>query len=212
MGGEVYDESYFLRGRETNKSLYKDYRWMPELTIPMVRAIVVHCGIEEDHSILDFGCARGYVVKALRELDFDAYGVDVSQWAIRNCDPWVVPYVYLYSELKSYAEFDWIIAKDVLEHVEHVGLVAQSMLERARRGVFVVVPLAEVDNGPYVVRHYEQDITHIHRLTLATWASLFSYPGWTVDARYRVEGVKDNYYKPKWERGNGFLTCRRIVE
>ena len=34
--GSQYDEDYFLRGKQTGKSLYEDYRWLPELTRPMV--------------------------------------------------------------------------------------------------------------------------------------------------------------------------------
>ena len=90
---DVFDEDYFLRGRQTGKSLYVDYRWLPELTVPMVSAIVSHLGIEPDHTILDYGCARGYVVKAFRQLGYKAFGVDISEWAIRNADEETKPYL-----------------------------------------------------------------------------------------------------------------------
>src|SRR5436305_1382867 len=82
-----YDEDYFLRGKESGKSLYSDYRWLPELTIPMVCAMIRHLGIGPDDTVLDFGCARGYVVKAFQELGYIAYGYDTSEWAVQNADP-----------------------------------------------------------------------------------------------------------------------------
>ncbi len=78
MTQEQYDADYFLRGKATGKSLYEDYRWMPGLTIPMVRSMISHLGIANADMVLDFGCARGYVVRAFRELGYLAYGYDTS--------------------------------------------------------------------------------------------------------------------------------------
>lgn len=210
---EQYDADYFLRGRATGKSLYENYSWKPDLTIPMCQAIVEHCGIDKDLDVLDFGCARGYTVRALRELGYRAYGVDVSEWAIANCDPAVKEFVCLGGGIPTivtgWGSCDWIVAKDVLEHVENVAETIDVLMMYAKRGVFAVVPLGVLTEDRYVVTSYEEDVTHVHRLTLASWVDLFARPGWKVECSYRVRGVKDNYYRPGWERGNGFLTARR---
>lgn len=205
MSGEQYDADYFLRGKQTGKSLYENYRWMPELTIPMCQRIVEHCGIERDDTILDFGCARGYVVRALRRMGYYAWGCDTSKWAIDNCDPIVRKYL----DMGITAAFDWIIAKDVLEHVVDLADTIDAIMRNARIGVFVVVPLGYGEDG-YVVPDYERDVTHIHKLTLATWVGKFLRPGWSVEGRYRVPGVKDNY--AQYPTGNGFITARRLSE
>lgn len=214
MSGEQYDADYFLHGKETGKSLYENYRWMPELTIPMVEAITQHLGmrhllVRSRCRILDFGCARGYIVKALRQLRYEAYGVDISPWAIANADEEVREYVGLdvghwKLEHKSY---NWVIAKDVLEHIPQVADTINNLMDAASVGVFAVVPLGYGEDG-YIVPEYDLDVTHIHRMTLQTWAGLFMRPGWSVDARYRVPGVKDNY--AQYPTGNGFITARRI--
>lgn len=206
--GEQYDEDYFLRGKESGKSLYENYRWMPELTIPMAAHIVCHCDIKKGQTILDFGCARGYTVKALRSLHHTAFGYDVSQWALDNCDPAVKDYLLTRETQLSRNCFDWVIAKDVLEHVEVVSYTIPALMETARRGVFVVVPLAEKAPELYDVQEYEADVTHIHRKPLGWWAGQFMRPGWSVEARYRLPGVKDNY--AQYPTGNGFITARRI--
>ena len=207
MNEDVYDSDYFLRGKQTGKSLYVDYSWKPDLTIPMVCSIIRHLGILCDHTIVDFGCARGYTVRAFSEMGYVCHGVDSSKWAVENCDPTVVGNIQHGTELKS--DYDWVIAKDVLEHVPNVRQCIDQLMSRAKVGLFVVVPLSEVDGQRYVVPSYECDVTHLHRFTLTTWFDMFARPGWTVSASYRVEGVKGNYWKPKWEKANGFLTARR---
>ena len=209
--GSVYDADYFLRGKQTGKSLYEDYRWIPELTEPMCLAIAKHCDFKPRAKVLDFGCARGYIVKALRGLGYNAYGYDVSKWALDNSDPEVYHYLTTIKEraLGQFSTYDWVIAKDVLEHVENIEQTIWEIMSCASSGVFVVVPIGHGQDG-YVVPDYDKDITHVHRLSLATWASHFMRPGWSVEARYRLRGVKDNY--AKWAEGNGFLTIRRIAE
>jgi SAM-dependent methyltransferase len=208
MDGSIYDAEYFLRGRESGKSLYDDYRWMPELTISMVRDMIAHLGIAKHHRILDYGAARGYTVKAFRQLGYEAYGIDISQWAIDNCDPDVKDCMIHTDHIPLVFDFDWIIAKDVLEHVPNVNEVIDKMLKAANVGIFAVVPLSLADNRPYIVQEYEFDITHIHRLSLASWARMFMRPGWSVTGAYMVPGIKQNY--AKWEWGNGFITARRL--
>ena len=204
---ERYDADYFLRGRATGKSLYEDYRWLPDLTLPMVAAMVKYLGIATSDTILDFGCARGYTVRAFREMGYDVYGYDVSRWALENADETVKD--YLTNSLTD-APFDWIIAKDVLEHVPQVADTIAGLMKIAKVGIFAVVPLSMVDGQPYVVSDYEKDVTHVHRLCLSSWAKMFMRPGWEVTGSYRVPGVKDNY--AQFATGNGFITARCIKE
>lgn len=202
-----YDSDYYLRGKQTGKSLYEDYKWLPHLTIPMCQAVINYLGIRRDHTILDFGCARGYAVKAMRILGYDAYGQDVSEWAISNCDEDIKESVRLLDRVTH--PFDWIIAKDVLEHIPDIQVAINNILTFAKIGVFAVVPLSKEDGGKYVLDAYEKDVTHVHRLTLASWVRLFLSRGWDVKATYRVPGIKDNHYRPAWEPGDGFIVATR---
>lgn len=205
-GSGVYDADYFLRGKETGKSLYSNYRWLPELTLPMVNSIIAHLGIKQSDTILDFGCARGYTVKALRQLGYNAYGYDISQWALENADPQVRGYLIANESTMYTGDFDWVIAKDVLEHVRSIDEVVDMLKYVSRVGVFAVVPLAHCSE--YDVPDYEKDVTHVHRRPLSWWVGCFHQSGWSVEGRYRVNGVKDNY--AQYPMGNGFITARRI--
>lgn len=202
-----FDADYFLRGKETGKSLYENYRWMPELTIPMVRSIIEHLGIDSNDTILDFGCARGYVVRAFQEMGYNAYGYDTSKWAIENADQKIFHHLTRLHKIAFRQPYDWVIAKDVLEHVDSLCGVIDCLMDNAYKGVFAVVPLSH-DGKQYDVPEYERDITHIHRRPLQWWVGHFHRPGWSVEGRYRLPGVKDNY--SQYPTGNGFVTCRRL--
>lgn len=210
-----FDEDYFMRGKESGKSLYENYRWLPDLTIPMARTIASHLGMSPGDRVLDFGCSRGYLVRALVGLGYDAYGVDISDWAIANCDETVLGRVHVAgSEFKGLMQCDWIISKDVMEHLtpEDANHRLFSFSRSARRGVFIVVPLSDGFESSYVVPEYEQDVTHKIRWPMQVWAAecigAFG-PKYEVSARYRIKGIKDNY--SQFDRGNGFITIRKII-
>ena len=60
-----YDRDYFENGHETGKSGYSNYRWLGEPTIKMSESIISYCDLEINDSILDYGCAKGFLIKAL---------------------------------------------------------------------------------------------------------------------------------------------------
>jgi hypothetical protein len=200
-----YDADYFLRGLETGKSCYTNYTWRPLLTIPMVQVIIARLGILRHETILDFGAARGYVVKAFRELGYTAFGLDCSEWAVDNAHPDIKDFMSHGVQVRGF--YDWIIAKDVLEHVVNLPETIENLMEQTHRGLLAIVPLSAKDGEPYVAAEYEKDVTHIHRLTLPTWAAMFIRPGWSVEATYRAKGIKDS-----WEHCgpcNGFILAKR---
>ncbi len=220
LDSSIYDDRYYLHGKENHLSLYENYRWLPTLSKSMVVIIAQKLGITTEDTILDFGAARGYIVRAFRELGYQAWGVDASAWAIENCDPAVKQYVSRVPEMSGFDtrgttyldEYDYVIAKDVLEHIPKFTLqnTIEQLIKSARKGLFVVVPLSPSDGEPYVAPEYEQDVTHCQRLTLDSWVALLTYHGFCTTGVYRIPGVKDNY--AQFAEGNGFIICRRLPE
>ena len=196
----IYDEDYYERGVETGKSLYSNFRWMPELTIPLAYEIIKALGLKEGDSVLDFGCAKGYLVKALRLLKIDASGFDISEYAISQADSDVKRHV---ANTIPDKRFDFIICKDVLEHMSAhlVGETLKTLAKHTDR-VFIVVPLG--DGEKYLVPSYELDITHVIREPLSWWESEVSKAGFEcIQARYECGHLKGNY--KQYPNGNGFL-------
>ena len=77
----MFDEKYFEDGVRHRVSAYENYRWQPERTIREAASLINN--IEFDN-VLDYGCAKGFMVYAMRLLGKEAYGVDVSQYAVDN--------------------------------------------------------------------------------------------------------------------------------
>jgi SAM-dependent methyltransferase len=212
-----FDREYFEFGAVTGVSGYTNYRWMPELTLRMAHHLVRQLPIEAGQSILDFGCAKGYLVKALRIFDFEAYGADISPYAIDNCDGEVRGFCRRIDGVGDPALFprryDWIVAKDVLEHVDEDDL--RQFLSRAARhadNLFVVVPLAADDHsGRYIVPDYDNDATHVIAKSLDWWAGMLEGCGWRVDLKATgIAGCKENW-RLRWPDGNGFFRARSAM-
>ena len=70
--GELFGENYYINGIESGISNYVDYKWMPELTLPMAKSFIDIFGIERNSTVMDWGCARAYFVKAL-DTRFEKY-------------------------------------------------------------------------------------------------------------------------------------------
>ena len=111
-----YDRDYYEFGVESGKSNYSCYRWLPELTIPMAMTMIDFLHITNDQTILDWGAAKGYLVKAFRWLRRQAWGYDISEWAIQNADPEIR--MFCSNSLGDLlGRYDVCMAKDVLEHI-----------------------------------------------------------------------------------------------
>ena len=81
-----YGQMYFDGPREYGYGGYKyDGRW-----IPVAKDIIKHLGLNKGDKVLDVGCGKGFLVKDLLSLGIDAYGIDISQYAIDHCEKEVV--------------------------------------------------------------------------------------------------------------------------
>jgi ubiquinone/menaquinone biosynthesis C-methylase UbiE len=81
-----YGEIYFDGPREFGYGGYQyDGRWRP-----VARDIVDHFRLSPGERVLDVGCAKGFLVKDLLELGIDAYGLDISHYALLKCEPEVI--------------------------------------------------------------------------------------------------------------------------
>ena len=88
-----YGEAYFDGPREYGYGGYRyDGRW-----IPVARDMVKHFGLKAGDRVLDVGCAKGFLVKDLMQVcpGLEAFGIDVSRYALDHCEPEVVGRLHL---------------------------------------------------------------------------------------------------------------------
>ena len=210
MNPTEYNEDYYERGKELGISGYNNYRWLPELTIPMARVLINSLGITPKDTVLDFGCAKGYLVKALQKLGRCAYGADISEYAISQAPEDVRAFLFQVDPdgiiPVPNMPYDWLIGKDVLEHNSYEEL--SGLLENLATiclKAFFVIPLGE--DGEYVIPDYENDVSHVIREPLNWWTGKLVEAGFEVlRAQYKWPGVKDNW--ACWLMGNGFFLCK----
>tara|TARA_B100001750_G_scaffold243528_1_gene258972 strand:+ start:334 stop:1002 length:669 start_codon:yes stop_codon:yes gene_type:complete len=209
--GSEFDSDYFERGPVVGKSLYTNYRWLPELTIPLAHHLAIDCGLEENSTICDFGCAKGYLVYALRLLGYKSYGVDISEYAVSKAPKEVNGYVSCIEPGVSFGEYDWIICKDILEHIPYENISDQlEVLAQNCRAMMAMIPLG--DGEKYFIEAYEHDSTHVIREDLEWWKNKFEYAGFDVALATNEMG----WYKENWQnlhpQGNGLFYLRGTIE
>jgi ubiquinone/menaquinone biosynthesis C-methylase UbiE len=86
-----YGEMYFDGPRELGYGGYRyDGRWQA-----VAKDIVDHFGLTPGDRVLDVGCAKGFLVKDLLALGIDAYGLDVSRYALMHCEPEAIGRLHL---------------------------------------------------------------------------------------------------------------------
>ena len=75
-----FDKEFFDGSRDTGYGGYNyDGRW-----VPVALRMLLHYGLAAGDRVLDIGCGKGFMVKDMRALGLQAYGIDVSQYAIEQ--------------------------------------------------------------------------------------------------------------------------------
>lgn len=207
-----FSEDYYLRGVEKGLSNYTDYKWMPERTLPFAKRLIEVLGIGGTDTVLDWGCALGFTVKALHQLGIDAWGYDTSEWAINNCDSQVKFRVHTTIKHDGY---DHVLLKDLCEHLQPIDLMKTSdwLLASTRKSILVMVPLSEQVGGQYVRKEDDMDVTHVLRWPLEEWMNFFHRRigdrDWQLQGSWHIAGLKPTSLSHK--KSCGFITIRKIT-
>lgn len=88
-----YGEDYFDGPREYGYGGYRyDGRW-----VAIAEDMIAHWGLKPGMRVLDVGCAKGFLVKDFMKAcpGLDAFGLDISEYAMRHCEPEVVGRLHL---------------------------------------------------------------------------------------------------------------------
>lgn len=170
-----YGAGYFEKGEGSG---YKNYSWKPKLIGPRLNIIINTTKVSPPNKILDFGCAKGYYVRWLRQKGFKAIGLDVSSYALAKAFSDTKKYLFSTSKkpLASFKdkEFDLTIAKDVLEHLSEYKLKQTiKKLSRISKKLVVIVPICN-PNRKYVNNKDENDVTHNIRYTKKEWLKILN--------------------------------------
>lgn len=202
---EMYGYDYFERGLEAGLSCYSNYKWLPELTTSLAMAYIDYLKLSRGHNILDFGCSKGFVTKALRLLHRKAWGCDISEYAINSADNETRKYLKIADKkiIPFETNFDFIISKDVFEHIDEKDIdKILSTIYKKSNNLFAIIPLGK--DNKYIIPTYNLDKTHILAKDKDWWIDRFKKNGWKLKRfSYNVQGIKESW--SNFPNGNGFF-------
>ncbi len=131
-------------------------------------------------SVMDVGCAKGFLVEALRDQGIEAFGIDTSTYAISQVRPDMRPWCRVGSATepleRSYSLITFI---EVAEHL--AGADVKLALDNVCRHAETVLFSSSPDD------HYE--LTHVHVRPRSYWLSCFEERGFTLDRAFDLSFV-----------------------
>jgi glycosyltransferase involved in cell wall biosynthesis len=175
ISGEWYDADYFERGLKSNWR--RGYHWSSFEGLFTETAAFLNEAFPAAKSYVDAGCAKGFLVQALRKRGLDARGFDHSSWAIGQADPGTRRFLDLASvETARYDEgsVDVLVAMSIFESLTDPQI--KSFLQRAlcwvRSCIFATMPI----QAP----HLDRDLSHITMHDNHWWCERFEENGWRL--------------------------------
>jgi len=170
-------------------------------------------------SVLDAGCALGFLVESLRHRGVQAFGVDISEYAISQVHESIKPYCWQGSITEPFPRrYDLIVSIEVLEHLP------KTEAEKAVENLCHHADDILFSSSPF---DYEEP-THFNVQPPEYWAALFARQGfyrdvdfdasfitpWAVRFRRRNEPVHrlvadyERRFWLLWQENQG---CRKMV-
>lgn len=180
--------------------------------------------------ILEVGCATGGMLKALLSQGFDAYGLDVSQWAVQEatkcigagrawlCDVEKEPLPERVSEI---APFGVLLLWAVLEHFRDPFDVLQKLSALARTGSLLLINTTNFESLAHYAfgRDWEGffDYTHygVEQISVTRMRNELPKLGWRIDrltTRLLWDGSADPTHATLREVATNDARFRKLLE
>lgn len=124
---------------------------------------------------LDVGCGTGKLVYFLRKFGIEAYGVDVSKYAIEKADKTIKPYLKGGDITNiSYNDntFDLVVSFDVLEHLERPKL-RKALDESIRVSKKWILHKIYTYENKWISFLHLKDFSHLSVLSESFWFNMF---------------------------------------
>lgn len=157
-------------------------------------------------TVLDAGCAMGFLVESLRNLDVECYGIDSSEYAIQNVYETIKEFCSVGSITDSFdKQYDLIITIEVVEHMP------KEMAEKAIINICSHTHDVIFSSSPFDYK----EATHQNVQPLDYWVELFARQGffrdvdfdasfittWAIRFRYRTDPpfrIIRDYERKSW--------------
>jgi GT2 family glycosyltransferase len=125
--------------------------------------------------VLDVGCAKGFLVEALRDRGVETFGIDISAYAIGEVRPDIRPYCRVASAVDPFDDkYDLIVCIEVVEHLKD---------DEGRRAIANICGSA----GDVLFSSTPDDFTeptHVNVRPRSWWMERFAEHGFQIDLAF----------------------------
>lgn len=165
---------------------YGGFSYHPRFWQPVIPAFVKHFGLDKQSSLLDIGCAKGFMLHDIKQAmpDMALAGIDISDYAIEHAMEDVKELVQVGNAIQLPFEdnsFDVCISITTLHNLEREPL-AQALLEIERvskKGSFVTVDAYRNDKEKQRMEAW--NLTAKTMMHVDEWKQFFKQVGYTGD-------------------------------
>jgi SAM-dependent methyltransferase len=178
-----FGKDFFDGGRRHG---YGGFSYHPRFWQPVIGTFQAAYRLSQNSSILDIGCAKGFMLHDFREMipGIHVQGVDISEYAINNSKPEVKPFLQV-ADVRAlpFAEksFDLVISINTIHNLAEEDLKqALREIERVSRGKsFITVDAYRTEEEKLLM--FDWNLTAQTILHVEEWKKLFEMVGYTGD-------------------------------
>lgn len=178
-----FDKEFFDGSRDTG---YGGFSYHPRFWQPVVPTFQSHFGLKSGDSVLDVGCAKGFMMHDMAELipGLTVKGIDISAYAIENTLPDMKSHVQVANATKlpfPDKSFDVVICINTVHNLEReaCGVAVREIERVARRGAFVTVDAYRDDDERRRMEAW--NLTARTMMHVDEWKAFFASVGYTGD-------------------------------
>jgi SAM-dependent methyltransferase len=170
----LYDDYYY--SHDCGRPYQRDEEWLTFFDRIAKRIIEQF----DPKTVLDAGCALGFLVEAFRKRGVEAFGVDISEYAIQNVHPDIKPHCWIGSISEPFPnKYDLITCIEVLEHVPERE--AEAAIENISTHTNEVI----FSSTPFDYK----EVTHINVHEPEYWAEQFARNGFYRDMEADLSNI-----------------------
>jgi ubiquinone/menaquinone biosynthesis C-methylase UbiE len=165
---------------------YGGFNYNSRFWEPVVPDFQKHFDLKSGDSVLDVGCAKGFMLYDMQRLipGLEVAGIDISQYAIENGHEGVKPFLQVGDARELPFEdnsFDAVISITTVHNFDRQEcIMSLKEIERvSRRGAFITVDAYRNDEEKE--RMYAWNLTAKTILHVDEWRELFDEAGYTGD-------------------------------
>ena len=189
---DYFDKDYFESNSKSNYGSYMDYPFFKDFAYYVWKKFL-------PRTLLEVGCAKGFMVKWFNRLGVDAFGVDISKYAVDNCPPEIANKMTCgdFSQTRwSGTVYDLVLCLETTEHIpeEKMESFIKNLYDSTGEWCIITTPIVPKGYVREDDPKKDNDESHISLHDKDYWCDAFKKAGFEFTGMF-------TWYVPKVESG-----------